>query len=385
MCAECHSTNVKKNYDATQPRYTTSWTDISVNCEACHGAGSAHVCVGKAEGGQAGDRRGGWDWWSSSMNGRVSPGPSIQRPASACGAVRAGPTRKSRPAGSAMPVARNSRTVTCRGSRSRRPTRWHCSSPASSGRMGRCATRSTTTRRSSRAGCIARASPAATAMTRTRSSSVRPGAQVCVTCHAKEKYQGPSHDHHPAGTPQVDCVSCHMPRSRSWSSTRGMTTASACHARSRRCSSACRTPATSATGSRRPSGPRTRWRSGTVTRRRATSDTRVALHESELGVPGSQARLIGLAGDTLQPAIARATAVSRLAGLRITQRGFGGGGRRDRSRATASRGRRRRARRRRTAGAYPAPRPAALRLDPAGADRGSTCPGRPWSRSCPTR
>ncbi len=43
MCAECHSTNVKKNYDPTQPRYTTSWTDISVNCEACHGAGSEHV------------------------------------------------------------------------------------------------------------------------------------------------------------------------------------------------------------------------------------------------------------------------------------------------------------------------------------------------------
>ena len=40
----------------------------------------------------------------------------------------------------------------------------------------------------------------------------------------------------------------------------------------------------------------------------------VALHDSELRVPGSQSRLIGLAGDTLQPAIARATAVSRLAG-----------------------------------------------------------------------
>ena len=55
MCSECHSTNVKKNYDPAQPRYTTSWTDISVNCEACHGAGSAHVeWAGKQ---QAGGKR----------------------------------------------------------------------------------------------------------------------------------------------------------------------------------------------------------------------------------------------------------------------------------------------------------------------------------------
>ena len=39
-----------------------------------------------------------------------------------------------------------------------------------------------------------------------------------------------------------------------------------------------------------------------------------ALYDSEQHLPGSLARLTGLAGDTLQPAIARATAVSRLAG-----------------------------------------------------------------------
>lgn len=39
-----------------------------------------------------------------------------------------------------------------------------------------------------------------------------------------------------------------------------------------------------------------------------------ALFSSARGLPGSLARLTGLSGDTLQPAIARATAVSRLAG-----------------------------------------------------------------------
>jgi predicted CXXCH cytochrome family protein len=43
MCAECHSTGVKKNYDAANDRYATSFAEISVGCETCHGAGSGHV------------------------------------------------------------------------------------------------------------------------------------------------------------------------------------------------------------------------------------------------------------------------------------------------------------------------------------------------------
>ena len=43
MCAECHSTDLRRNYDAEQQRYETSWQEIDVSCEACHGPGSAHV------------------------------------------------------------------------------------------------------------------------------------------------------------------------------------------------------------------------------------------------------------------------------------------------------------------------------------------------------
>jgi tetratricopeptide (TPR) repeat protein len=43
MCADCHSTNVHKGYDATADRYRTRWSDINVACEACHGPGSRHV------------------------------------------------------------------------------------------------------------------------------------------------------------------------------------------------------------------------------------------------------------------------------------------------------------------------------------------------------
>lgn len=43
MCAECHSTNLRKGYDPTTDTYDTTWSDIDVGCEACHGPGSRHV------------------------------------------------------------------------------------------------------------------------------------------------------------------------------------------------------------------------------------------------------------------------------------------------------------------------------------------------------
>ena len=43
MCAECHSTNLRKNYDAESRSFATEWSEIDVSCEACHGPGSIHV------------------------------------------------------------------------------------------------------------------------------------------------------------------------------------------------------------------------------------------------------------------------------------------------------------------------------------------------------
>ncbi len=43
MCAECHSTNVHKNYDAATDSFHTTFSEVSVGCEACHGPGAGHV------------------------------------------------------------------------------------------------------------------------------------------------------------------------------------------------------------------------------------------------------------------------------------------------------------------------------------------------------
>lgn len=43
MCADCHSTAVVKGYDRATRSYRTTFTEVSVGCEACHGPGSVHV------------------------------------------------------------------------------------------------------------------------------------------------------------------------------------------------------------------------------------------------------------------------------------------------------------------------------------------------------
>tara|TARA_R110001583_G_scaffold195374_1_gene372361 strand:+ start:83 stop:2341 length:2259 start_codon:yes stop_codon:yes gene_type:complete len=43
MCSDCHSTNVRKNYDFKTESFDTKYAIINVNCEACHGPGKQHV------------------------------------------------------------------------------------------------------------------------------------------------------------------------------------------------------------------------------------------------------------------------------------------------------------------------------------------------------
>ena len=43
MCAECHSTNLERNFDSVSNSYNTGWSEIDVSCEACHGPASNHL------------------------------------------------------------------------------------------------------------------------------------------------------------------------------------------------------------------------------------------------------------------------------------------------------------------------------------------------------
>ena len=47
MCADCHSTNLQKNFDEKSGTYHTTFSEIDVSCETCHGPGSLHVSLAR--------------------------------------------------------------------------------------------------------------------------------------------------------------------------------------------------------------------------------------------------------------------------------------------------------------------------------------------------
>ena len=111
MCAECHSTGVRKNYDAASDRFATSLAEISVGCEACHGQGSRHVAwaqrAGRAGGRSARTRTRRWGCSSALRRAaRHHLADQSRRPATPCAASRRPRcARRSRPAACATPAA----------------------------------------------------------------------------------------------------------------------------------------------------------------------------------------------------------------------------------------------------------------------------------------
>jgi predicted CXXCH cytochrome family protein len=97
-CAECHSTDVHKNYDATSRLFATTFAEEDVGCEACHGPASQHVnlaMAGKvASGGQSGlgtDLSARGDWYfpeGASIAMRRTP-LTDQRQIDSCGRCHA--------------------------------------------------------------------------------------------------------------------------------------------------------------------------------------------------------------------------------------------------------------------------------------------------------
>lgn len=55
MCADCHSTNLRKGYDPTSDSYETTYSEVDVACEACHGPGGDHVTWARSSPQSGGD------------------------------------------------------------------------------------------------------------------------------------------------------------------------------------------------------------------------------------------------------------------------------------------------------------------------------------------
>jgi predicted CXXCH cytochrome family protein len=44
-CFNCHGTNIVQGYDLNEQKYRSTWTEMGIGCEACHGPGRQHVAL----------------------------------------------------------------------------------------------------------------------------------------------------------------------------------------------------------------------------------------------------------------------------------------------------------------------------------------------------
>ena len=210
MCADCHSTNLQKDYRLAEDRYQTTWSDINVSCEACHGPGSRHVA-----------------WAQDGPSGRPEPDPTrgLVAPLNdTSGGVWAFPpgeaiARRTKPPSSRAEVE------TCGRCHARRGQVWGDYQPGQPLEQGY------------RGALIDAALYHADGQIRdevyeygsflqskmyqagvTCSNCHEPhsghlhaqGNALCAQCHLPAKYDGPQHHFHQADTKAAQCVSCHM-------------------------------------------------------------------------------------------------------------------------------------------------------------------------------
>jgi tetratricopeptide (TPR) repeat protein len=189
MCASCHSTNLKKNYDIKTDSYKTSYSIINVSCESCHGAGKQHVDF---------------------INGDYKAGEKV--------------------VGSFMKLARNSKQTeeltTCAPCHARvsELNRSHIESPEI---MDNYIPAIPDTENYHADGQVDDEDYIYTSFLQSKMfhkgvtcsschnpHSVklkRPGNQTCTLCHNPTKYDVPTHTFHKKGTPGAECKNCHMP------------------------------------------------------------------------------------------------------------------------------------------------------------------------------
>jgi tetratricopeptide (TPR) repeat protein len=211
MCAECHSTNLVKGYDASKDTFATTWSDLNVACEACHGPGSAHVAwADAANAGKASDdARKGLVFQLHDESGgawQLAPGASIAH-------------RTKAPSSDAQ-------VETCARCHSRRAQLWsdyrHGEPLAQTHRLsllddGLYEADGTIHDEVYEHGSFLQSRMHAAGVRCAdchdpHSLALRaPGNGVCTQCHVATTYDAASHHHHTAGTKAAQCASCHMP------------------------------------------------------------------------------------------------------------------------------------------------------------------------------
>ena len=215
MCSECHSTGVQKKYDAANDRFDTTWAEISVGCEACHGKGSRHVSWARDQQswspfGKSDDPLKGLVAFLNERNGITwLPDP-----------------RSSNPQRSGPPAALRKEVETCGLCHARRGEFSEDWKPGQS--LSETHVVSSLARGLYHAdgqmldevynyGSFKQSKMFAAGVTCSdchdpHSAKLRLSVdETCLQCHSSDNYSAVTHHRHEAVTPQPSCASCHMP------------------------------------------------------------------------------------------------------------------------------------------------------------------------------
>jgi Flp pilus assembly protein TadD len=217
MCSECHSTGVRKNYDVANDRFATSFAEISIGCEGCHGQGSSHVGWARDKG----------SWWPLGKIDDPTMGLaerfSERRDATWVPNAETGNVRRNIP-----PRALRSEVETCglcHARRSEFSEAWAPGQPLSNTHMISPISRSLydaggqmlDVEEAYNYGSFKQSKMFAEGVTCSdchdpHSAKLRlSGDNTCLQCHSPEKYADAKHHHHEAANPPLACASCHMP------------------------------------------------------------------------------------------------------------------------------------------------------------------------------
>jgi predicted CXXCH cytochrome family protein len=205
QCAECHSTELRKNYDPASNRYATTWAEINVACEACHGPGSAHVAW--ASSGRQGDdglivhfdERDGVSWPIDSASGnthRSKPRTSAKE-LEVCGVCHSRSSKIAEPWRPGQQLLQTHvPSLLTQGlfeADGKSLDEVYNYAPFRQSRMFVAGV-----------SCSDCHDPHSLDL-------VADGDQVCAQCHDAGKFATPVHHHHAEESDAARCVSCHMP------------------------------------------------------------------------------------------------------------------------------------------------------------------------------
>ena len=311
QCADCHSTNLRKRYDEATRTYRTTWSEIDVGCEACHGPGSRHVAWAKPDApARASDASKGL---AVALDERRGVAWAIQ-PAT-------GSAARSTPRTSNREIEACAR---CHSRRGQFDDAWHPGLPFGDAyrlaliEPGLYHADGQMRDETYNVGSFLQSRMHAKGVTCSdchdpHTQKLRaPGNAVCGQCHAPSRFDVPAHHRHAAGSPGAACASCHMPTTtfmvvdprhdHSMRIPRPDRTVSlgtpnacgACHAKQ---------------GAKWAAEAIARWAPKRNPGYQTFAETLAA---GDKGAPGAQVALAALANDSTMPGIVRASAIPRL-------------------------------------------------------------------------